>query len=174
MANRPTRRPARAATAATTPPAQESPEEAAARAVPLPDTHAPQVPSASELAAEEARQRRPEVDVPGLSRVVGDMQSERIGQVLRKGKTYEADDDTGWKQLTSAGVAYAKGAVATDGKVPPEWPFEPDSFDHLSPRDMLVRAGALLIAAAEAMDRSAKLAEARALVAAADARKSGE
>lgn len=110
------------------------------------------------------------VRIHELSRAVGDVQSERIRQVLRKGKTYAADDATGWEALAKASAAYMLFAAHPDtNRTPTQWPFPAQNFNKDLPRrDTLVRGLAMGVAALEALDREDELARARKLVEDAD------
>ena len=101
------------------------------------------------------------------ARVAQELLSERIRQVEAKGYTAEHDDETHVPaHLAHAAASYALSAAETDtGAVAVDiegidcairgkdlWPW-PDGFNSKSARSDLVKAGALIIAAIEMVDR---------------------
>ncbi|MEY5098664.1 MAG: hypothetical protein RJA36_1383 [Pseudomonadota bacterium] len=114
------------------------------------------------------------VDKPPMhawsSQAALDVLAERRRQIEREGWTPEHDDEHDSGQLAAAGSAYALAAAdhlhplsqgdgcydvhATPMAWPQDWEFKPDT-----PRRMLVKAAALLLAEIERLDRAAPLPE---------------
>lgn len=89
-----------------------------------------------------------------LERIAGELELERRRQVAAEGYTPKSDERHAPHQLTMAAVAYAVsshyGAMAVAF-----WPWDPATFKPKDPRRDLVRAGALVMAAIERLDREA-------------------
>jgi len=84
---------------------------------------------------------------------------ERLRQIESKGYTAELDDGYTRGQLADAAGAYAFWAYTCNmdyykvTTVPPSWPWTPDHWKPTNQRQMLVRAGALILAEIARVDR---------------------
>lgn len=88
--------------------------------------------------------------------------AERKRQVIAEGYS-RTDDDNRHKggQLATAAACYAAnagGASLADG-VPSHWPWDEDGWNPSTPRRDLVKAGALILAEIERLDRAAAAAK---------------
>ncbi|MBK6616227.1 hypothetical protein [Ottowia sp.] len=110
-----------------------------------------------------SKQRAEAENPPALSQAVLDVLAERARQVGDKGYTPDHDDEKTDGAIALAGAGYAYAAAWHDMEPtdafteedPPEfWPDEWD-FKPGAPRDMLVKATALLLAEIERRDRPA-------------------
>jgi len=84
-----------------------------------------------------------------------DVLAERQRQVEQEGWTLERDDQYVDGQLASAAIAYVQ--VYTPYLVPHSWPWSTHWFKPADDRRNLVKAGALLLAEIERLDRAAQL-----------------
>ena len=101
------------------------------------------------------------------SQAVLDVAAERRRQIGAYDWTPEHDDEHDGGELAAAACSYALAAADKlhplsqgDGNfspdnLPPAWPWEPASFKPGEPRRMLVKAGALILAEIERLDRAA-------------------
>ena len=88
---------------------------------------------------------------PGLTAAAQDVFAERQRQVTAEGWTPEHDDQHEWGELASAAAVYA----APDGfDVASLWPWDLSCFKPASRRQELVKAGALILAEIERLDRA--------------------
>lgn len=90
---------------------------------------------------------------------VQDVVAERQRQVSAEGWTPEHDDEHADGSMADAAGCYALHAhdTAKDGAknfVPAWWPWEPEWYKRSSPRGDLVKAGALILAEIERLDRA--------------------
>lgn len=102
--------------------------------------------------------------LPAVSRAAQDVLAERRRQVEAEGRTPELDDQYAGGELARAGGLYASNAgVAmhfgtTDTTIcdeaPDGWPWEPDWWKPANARRDLVKAGALILAEIERIDRA--------------------
>lgn len=99
---------------------------------------------------------------PALTRAAMDVIAERSRQVSKEGWTTSHDDEHDEGDLSLAGAVYAitKGPRSD---VPPAWPWEAAAFKPRDWRANLVRAGALILAEIERLDRADKLQKTAAL-----------
>lgn len=91
-----------------------------------------------------------------LTQAARDVVAERQRQINAKG--YTADNDDGYEQgeLPCAAITYAMRAAGVEPKVAAVWwPWDHDAFKTATPRRMLVKAAALLLADIEREDRAA-------------------
>ena len=99
-----------------------------------------------------------------------DVLAERRRQIEAEGWTLQHDDEHVAGKLSSAASAYAlaaadeldprsRGAGAYPSRLPGMWPWDCDSWKPGAPRRMLVKAGALILAEIERMDRAALAAK---------------
>lgn len=84
-----------------------------------------------------------------------DVLAERRRQVEKEGRTALSDDQYTDNALANAAAAYAL-SHRFDGQMPNFWPWPGDFWKPKSRRHDLVRAGALIIAEIERLDRAAK------------------
>lgn len=90
----------------------------------------------------------------GTMSAIEEIAAERCRQVEVKGYTHEHDDTHTDGELACAAAAYA--CTADKHHINPEglWPFEEDAFKPSDVRSNLIRAGALIVAEIERLDRS--------------------
>ena len=99
-----------------------------------------------------------------------DVLAERRRQIEAEGWTPQHDDNHDAGELASAASAYAlaaadeldprsRGAGAYPTRLPGMWPWDCDSWKPDDPRRMLVKAGALILAEIERLDRAALAAK---------------
>lgn len=90
-----------------------------------------------------------------MSKAWADVVAERVRQMGAEGFTPEHDDDWTEGQLARAASSYAKqSVVGLDGKI--TWPFDLKWWKpSTDPRRNLVKAGALILAEIERLDREA-------------------
>ena len=85
--------------------------------------------------------------------------TERIRQIMVEGYTAEQDDQYTTGQLADAATAYAAWArtwnlpYAECTHTPALWPWAPETWKPQSQRQMLIKAGALILAELERLDR---------------------
>jgi hypothetical protein len=93
------------------------------------------------------------------SSVIRDISNERLRQIQAEGWTPEHDDEHTRGQLAMAAAYYAISHLARkDGRCPYAallWPWSMDWLKRKSRRHDLVRAGALIVAEIERLDRQA-------------------
>ena len=99
-----------------------------------------------------------------MSKAIDDVLAERQRQIAEKGWTPEHDDQHSDGVIALAGSGYAYAAAwatmapsdeqFTDEAPPPAWP-EDWEFKPNQPRQMLVKAAALMLAEIERIDRAA-------------------
>lgn len=88
-----------------------------------------------------------------LSKAAADVLAERRRQIEVEGWTSEHDDQHRKNDLAAAGMSYAMAAAIGPRNGEIWWPWDRKWFKPSSPRKMLVKAGALIIAAIERIDR---------------------
>lgn len=94
----------------------------------------------------------------GHSQAVIDVTTERRRQIDVEGWTPRHDDEHDDRSLAAAAACYANpGAL----RVPPQWPWDHRWWKPSDPRRMLVKAGALILAEIERLDRAAAAEGAR-------------
>ena len=94
-----------------------------------------------------------------LTQAVLDVLAERARQIEDKGYEPEADDVYEDAQLAAAAATYALLATGADGwRVDDHWPWTQDSLKKGEARRMLEKAGALILAEMERLDRAAMAA----------------
>lgn len=84
-----------------------------------------------------------------------DVLAERQRQVTAEGWTAERDDGYQNSELADAAACYAIHAHNQGFSTPAYWPWSPDWWKQTSPRRDLVKAGALILAEIERLDRAA-------------------
>lgn len=113
-----------------------------------------------ELLMEREAARSGEVGGEALT----DIAVERRRQVEAEGWTPAHDDEHGTGELAAAAAAYAFSAATSDRFLAADpigfWPWAPEWWKPSSPRRDLVKAGALIVAEIERIDRKARSGEA--------------
>ncbi|AUB46688.1 TPA: ead/Ea22-like family protein [Klebsiella pneumoniae] len=114
----------------------------------------------TELEREREKTRRVMSRIAGLeSRTVtaaaADVLAERQRQVTAEGWTAERDDGYQNSELADAAACYAIHAHNQGFSTPAHWPWSQDWWKQTSPRRDLVKAGALILAEIERLDRAA-------------------
>lgn len=119
------------------------------------------------LAALEAENAALKADAE-LTEAASDVLAERKRQISAEGWTIEHDDDHDDGALSAAASTYALAASDRLNPVrrgiefgggrrgPSTWPWSRDSWKYGTPRRMLVKAGALVLAEIERLDRAAR------------------
>ena len=107
---------------------------------------------------------RPPLGLPPLwtihdSQGARDVLAERFRQVAVEGWNPAHDDEHTSGDMAEAAVAYAQEASMPCGGLPMGWPWAKEWWKPTTPRRNLVKAGALIIAEIERIDRAAKAAE---------------
>ena len=96
------------------------------------------------------------------SKAIQDILLERSSQIQIKGYSLEIDDSGAPGRLAAAGACYAIHSAYTTNLgigllgTPEWWPFASDQWKPKTNRENLVKAGALIIAEIERLDRLAK------------------
>lgn len=92
----------------------------------------------------------------GMTRAARDVLTERKRQVEGEGWDAQHDDnEQGDHSLSSAAACYAIGDYATQRTIDDLWPWERKWWKPKDQRRNLVRAGALILAEIERLDRAA-------------------
>jgi len=93
-----------------------------------------------------------------MPRALADIATERNRQISVKGWSPDHDDAHRDGSLAAAAVAYAFSAATAERYFAADplgfWPWDPTSWKPRSPREDLVRAGALIAAEIERIDRA--------------------
>jgi hypothetical protein len=100
------------------------------------------------------------------AKVAGELFEERVRQQIGEPYTADRDDEYLHGQLENAALTYLQygrddgrfkvaQAYQAEGEAPASWPWEAQFWKPSSRRRMLVKAGALVIAAIERLDREA-------------------
>lgn len=112
------------------------------------------------IAALEAAERRiAELEVLAFNPALLDVISERQRQRAVEGWTSEHDDAYQNSELADAAACYAINAHNQGFSTPAHWPWAPDWWKQSGPRRDLVKAGALILAEIERLDRAAAKGE---------------
>jgi len=90
-----------------------------------------------------------------FERIAMELQLERRRQITEEGFNPKHDEQHGGGELAKAAAAYIAGALFGRAFAIGFWPWDPAGFKPKDPRRDLVRAGALVIAAIERLDREA-------------------
>lgn len=106
---------------------------------------------------EELQQRIAELESRTVTAAAADVLAERQRQVTAEGWTPEHDDEHSDGEMALAASSYAlyahKKPIAP--AIPYNWPWEPEWFKQQGARRDLVKAGALILAEIERIDRAA-------------------
>lgn len=117
----------------------------------------PPVPASELQQRLTAADERADALSPGSA--LGDVHLERLRQIDAENRSQVDDDDYSLGQLAYAAAGYAQGSVQAQqvqGCLRPSyWPWHPRWWKPGSPRRMLVKAGALILAEIERIDRLA-------------------
>ncbi|HCF8442853.1 TPA: ead/Ea22-like family protein [Klebsiella variicola subsp. variicola] len=103
----------------------------------------------------EAEQRIAELESRTVTAAAADVLAERQRQVTAEGWTAERDDGYQNSELADAAACYAIHAHNQGFSTPAHWPWSQDWWKQTSPRRDLVKAGALILAEIERLDRAA-------------------
>ncbi|HBW0848203.1 TPA: ead/Ea22-like family protein [Klebsiella quasipneumoniae] len=104
----------------------------------------------------EALQARiAELESRTVTAAAADVLAERQRQVTAEGWTAERDDGYQNSELADAAACYAIHAHNQGFSTPAHWPWSQDWWKQTSPRRDLVKAGALILAEIERLDRAA-------------------
>jgi len=96
-----------------------------------------------------------------LSQAARDVLAERRRQIDAEGWTPEHDDEHSRGEMALAAACYAVADNDPRAEPPPLWPWDTEWWKPTSERRMLVKAGALILAEIERLDRaSAQVADA--------------
>lgn len=106
-------------------------------------------------ALETAAKRIAELEVLAFNPALLDVISERQRQRAVEGWTSEHDDAYQNSELADAAACYAINAHNQGFSTPAHWPWAPDWWKQSGPRRDLVKAGALILAEIERIDRAA-------------------
>ncbi|OFC63055.1 ead/Ea22-like family protein [Candidatus Erwinia dacicola] len=106
---------------------------------------------------EAAEKRIAELEATSFSKAAIDVLAERQRQQSAEGWTTEHDDDHSCGEMALAASSYAQYAHRKPiaPAIPFNWPWEPEWFKQQGPRRDLVKAGALILAEIERIDRAA-------------------
>lgn len=106
---------------------------------------------------EAAEKRIAELEATAFSKAAIDVLAERQRQQSAEGWTTEHDDDHSCGEMALAASSYAQYAHRKPiaPAIPFNWPWEPEWFKQQGPRRDLVKAGALILAEIERIDRAA-------------------
>ncbi|MGG5154089.1 hypothetical protein [Enterobacter hormaechei] len=106
---------------------------------------------------EAAERRIAELEATAFSKAAIDVLAERQRQQSAEGWTTEHDDDHSCGEMALAASSYAQYAHRKPiaPAIPFNWPWEPEWFKQQGPRRDLVKAGALILAEIERIDRAA-------------------
>ena len=103
------------------------------------------------------RQRIAELESRTVTAAAADVLAERQRQVTAEGWTAERDDGYQNSELADAAACYAIHAHNQGFSTPAHWPWSQDWWKQTSPRRDLVKAGALILAEIERLDRAADI-----------------
>lgn len=101
------------------------------------------------------RQRIAELESRTVTAAAADVLAERQRQVTAEGWTAEGDDSYQNSELADAAACYAIHAHNQGFSTPAHWPWSTTWWKQTNPRRDLVKAGALILAEIERIDRAA-------------------
>ncbi len=110
---------------------------------------------AAEMEIAALRQRIAELESRTVTAAAADVLAERQRQVTAEGWAAERDDGYQNSELADAAACYAIHAHNQGFSTPAHWPWSQDWWKQTSPRRDLVKAGALILAEIERLDRAA-------------------
>ncbi|HFI5583257.1 TPA: ead/Ea22-like family protein [Raoultella ornithinolytica] len=103
----------------------------------------------------DLQERIAELESRTVTAAAADVLAERQRQVTAEGWTAERDDGYQNSELADAAACYAIHAHNQGFSTPAHWPWSQDWWKQTSPRRDLVKAGALILAEIERLDRAA-------------------
>ncbi|EPJ7090391.1 hypothetical protein NK529_004854 [Citrobacter amalonaticus] len=104
---------------------------------------------------EAAKKRIAELEARAFNPAIMNVIAERHRQMIAEGWTPENDDKYGKSQLLWASSCYVLNVIQPFYRVPMDWPWESSWWKPTNPRRDLVKAGALILAEIERIDRAA-------------------
>ena len=110
---------------------------------------------AAEMEIEALRKRIAELEAREFNPEILDVIAERQRQKVVEGWTSEHDDQYGKSQLLWASSCYVLNTIQPFNRIPMDWPWAPEWWKPTGPRRDLVKAGALILAEIERIDRAA-------------------
>ncbi|EJR0225597.1 ead/Ea22-like family protein [Raoultella planticola] len=102
----------------------------------------------------DLQERIAELESRTVTAAAADVLAERQRQVTAEGWTAERDDGYQNSELADAAACYAIHAHNQGFSTPAHWPWSQDWWKQTSPRRDLVKAGALILAEIERLDRA--------------------
>ncbi|WP_352474201.1 hypothetical protein [Citrobacter koseri] len=96
-----------------------------------------------------------ELEARTFNPAILDVIAERQRQKAVEGWTSEHDDKYGKSQLLWASSCYVLNTIQPFNRIPMDWPWAPEWWKPTGPRRDLVKAGALILAELERIDRAA-------------------
>ncbi|EPJ1884017.1 hypothetical protein [Enterobacter asburiae] len=105
------------------------------------------------IALEAAEKRIAELEMLPFNPALLGVISERQRQQSVEGWTPEHDDQYGESQLLWASSCYVLNTIQPFNRIPMDWPWAPEWWKPTNPRRDLVKAGALILAEIERIDR---------------------
>lgn len=109
----------------------------------------------AEAKLEAAEKRIAELEVRAFNPALLDVIAERQRQRSVEGWTSDHDDQYGESQLLWASSCYVLNTIQPFNRIPLDWPWAPEWWKPTNPRRDLVKAGALILAEIERIDRAA-------------------
>lgn len=106
-------------------------------------------------ALEAAEKHLAELEGRAFNPAILDVIAERQRQKTIEGWTPEHDDQYGKSQLLWASSCYLLNTIQPFNRIPMDWPWDSSWWKPTNPRRDLVKAGALIIAEIERIDRAA-------------------
>ncbi|EPR1455617.1 ead/Ea22-like family protein [Citrobacter koseri] len=102
-----------------------------------------------------AEKRIAELEAKAFNPAILDVIAERQRQKSVEGWTPEHDDQYGKSQLLWASLCYLLNTIQPFNRIPMDWPWDSSWWKPTNPRRDLVKAGALILAEIERIDRAA-------------------
>lgn len=109
----------------------------------------------SRKALEAAEKRIAELEARAFNPAILDVIAERQRQQSVEGWTPEHDDQYGKSQLLWASSCYLLNTIQPFNRIPMDWPWDSSWWKPTNSRRDLVKAGALILAEIERIDRAA-------------------
>lgn len=103
---------------------------------------------------EAAEKRIAELEARAFNPAILDVIAERQRQKAVEGWTSEHDDKYGKSQLLWASSCYLLNTIQPFNRIPMDWPWDGSWWKPTNPRRDLVKAGALILAEIERIDRA--------------------
>ena len=104
---------------------------------------------------QELKQRIAELESRTVTAAASDVLAERQRQISMEGWTPEGDDHYTYAELSIAAQCYAAHHGVMGSGVPVQWPWDDEWWKPSDRRRNLIKAGALIIAEIERLDRAA-------------------